>query len=62
MRRIGSVDYKKVFEIVEICAFNSDKIMKKLIFVFDDCAQTDNTEFHKHAYKTMKQVIVWEIQ
>ena len=34
--------------------------MKKLIFVFDDCTQTDNTEFHRHACKTMKQVIVGE--
>ena len=55
----GRVYYKKAFEIVEICSFNSDKNDEKVDFVFtnDDFTKTDDIKLHTHTHtKTMKQV------
>ena len=55
----GRIYYKKAFDIVEVCSFNSDENYKKVNFVFtdDDFTKTDNIELHTHTHtKTMKQV------
>ena len=49
----GRIYYKKAFDIVEVCSFNSDENYKKVNFVFtdDDFTKTDNIELHTHTHK-----------
>ena len=59
----GRVYYKKAFEIVEICSFNSDKNDEKVDFVFtnDDFTKTDDIKLHTHTHKDNETSLLLEI-
>lgn len=59
----GRVYYKKAFEIVEICSFNSDKNNEKVDFVFtnDDFTKTDDIKLHTHTHKDNETSLLLEI-